>query len=51
MKLGIIRDFMIFIMENKKWWVGTVFMMLLLLAVLIFLSEGSSLAPFIYALF
>ena len=36
---------------RKKWWLGPILMFLLLLSILIVFTEGSALAPFIYALF
>ncbi len=36
---------------RKKWWLGPIMIFLLLLGVLIVFTEGSALAPFIYALF
>ena len=40
-----------FIRIRKKWWLGPIFFFLLALGVLIVFTEGSALAPFIYALF
>ncbi|MBI4847221.1 MAG: hypothetical protein HY808_01400 [Nitrospirae bacterium] len=50
-KLSIIREFWGFLKERKKWWLGPIVVFLLLLGVLIIFTEGSALAPFIYALF
>ena len=50
-KIMIIREFWIFLKERKKWWLIPIVVFLLLLGVLIVLTEGSALAPFIYALF
>lgn len=51
MKLDIVRELLTFLFENKKWWIGTVVVLLLVLGLLIVLTEGSAVAPFIYALF
>ena len=51
MKLEIIRELMDFLVENRKWWLGTIVVLLLLLGTLLVLTEGSALAPFIYAIF
>ena len=40
-----------FMRERKKFWLAPIIIMLLLLGGLIILSEGSAVAPFIYALF
>lgn len=51
MKIEIVRELLQFLVENKKWWLGTVVVLLLMLGLLLVLTEGSALAPFIYALF
>ena len=51
MKIEIVRELLTFLVENRKWWVGTIMVLLLLLATLLVLTEGSALAPFIYAIF
>lgn len=51
MKLEIVRELLTYLLENKKWWLGTVVVLLLVLALLLVLTEGSALAPFIYVLF
>jgi hypothetical protein len=50
-KLMIVREFWDFLKVRKKWWLGPIVVMLLLLGLLIVFTEGSALAPFIYALF
>lgn len=50
-KLGIIKEFMQYLFRRKKWWLAAVMIMLLLLGVLIVLTQGSAIAPFIYTLF
>jgi len=50
-KLGIAREFFHFIKYRKKWWLTPIIVLLMLLGALIVLTEGSALAPFIYALF
>jgi len=50
-KLKIIKEFLGFLMENKKWWLIPIILVLLILSFLILFSEGSALAPFIYTLF
>ena len=39
------------LVEYRAWWLGTIGALLVLLALLLFLTAGTSLAPFIYALF
>tara|TARA_B100000686_G_scaffold308409_1_gene349454 strand:- start:3051 stop:3212 length:162 start_codon:yes stop_codon:yes gene_type:complete len=50
-KLTIISELWAFMRERKKWWLGPIFATLVLLGMLIVLTEGSAVAPFVYALF
>ena len=50
-KSRIIGEFFLFLRENRKWWLWPIVVMLMLLGALIVLTQGSALAPFIYALF
>lgn len=47
-KLGLIWDFL---RVRKKWWLTPIVLFILMLSLLIVLSEGSAVAPFIYAIF
>jgi len=47
---GILREFWLFLRDNKKWWLTPIIIVLLLVAVLIVLG-GTGAAPFIYTLF
>lgn len=51
MKIAIIKELIQFIFENKKWWIGTLLFLLLLLGFVLVLGESSPLAPLIYTLF
>lgn len=48
--LSIVQEFMLFLGENKKWWLIPMVVMVVLLGVLIFLGSTPA-APFIYTLF
>jgi hypothetical protein len=50
-KLGIIAEFWDFLKTRKKWWLGPIVLIMLLMGLLIVLTEGSAVAPFIYTLF
>lgn len=50
-KLSIMGEFWDFLKERKKWWLAPIVVFLVLLGALIVLTEGSAVAPFIYALF
>jgi len=51
MKLDILKELWGFLMARKKWWLLPILVMLVLLGLLIVLTEGSAIAPFIYTLF
>ena len=50
-KLSILRELWDFMKVRKKWWLAPIVIVLLLLGLLIVLTQGSALAPFIYTLF
>lgn len=50
-KLNILKEFWQFLKIRKKIWLAPIVVVLLLLSLLIVLTQGSALAPFIYALF
>lgn len=50
-KIAILGEFWRFMRARKKWWLGPIVFVMLLLSLLIALTEGSVLAPFIYTLF
>ena len=45
------EDFWKFLMENKVWWITPTVIVFVGLIVLVWATEGSSIAPFIYSLF
>lgn len=50
-RLKIVGELWAFMRVRKKWWLGPIIFVLMLLSLLIVLTEGSALAPFIYTLF
>ncbi|MCB9205976.1 MAG: hypothetical protein H6612_00970 [Ignavibacteriales bacterium] len=50
-KLKIILELFEFLKVRKKWWLFPIVFFLILLGALIVLTQGSALAPFIYAIF
>ncbi len=50
-KLAIFAELWAFMREQKKWWLGPIIFILVLLGLVIVLTQGSALAPFIYTLF
>jgi hypothetical protein len=50
-KLGIFSELWAFMKVRKKWWLGPIVVMLVLLGLLVVLTSGTAVAPFIYTLF
>ncbi|MBI1858738.1 MAG: hypothetical protein HYR97_06480 [Candidatus Melainabacteria bacterium] len=50
-KVSTLIEFWDFLKARKKWWLTPIVIFLVLLGALIFFTEGSALAPFIYTLF
>jgi hypothetical protein len=50
-KSGTIKQLFELLMEKKLWWMIPMVSVFLLLGLLIVLTHGSALSPFIYALF
>ena len=50
-KFSIVSEFWDFLKTRKKWWLGPIVLIMLLMGLLIVLTEGSAVAPFIYTLF
>lgn len=49
--MGLISELWAFMKVRKKWWLGPIVVMLVLLGLLIVLTQGTAVAPFIYTLF
>jgi hypothetical protein len=50
-KIRILREFWDFLRIRKKYWLAPIVLVLVMLSLLIVMTQGSALAPFIYALF
>lgn len=50
-RFGIFGEIFLFLKTGKKWWLGPIIIVLVVLGLALFLAQGSALAPFIYALF
>lgn len=50
-KISILSELWKFLRVRKKWWLFPIVIFLILLGGLIVLTQGSALAPFIYAIF
>jgi hypothetical protein len=49
--VSLLGEFWAFMKMQKKWWLAPLILILVLMGMLIILTEGSALAPFIYAIF
>ena len=49
--MSTVGDLWDFLKERKKWWLLPMVIVLMLFGVLIVLTSGSAIAPFIYTLF
>lgn len=50
-KVRIFSEFFEFLMDNKKWWLFPIALILIILGTLMVMTQGSAFAPFIYTLF
>ena len=50
-KMGLVSELWAFMKVRKKWWLGPIVVMLVLLGLLIVLTQGTAVAPIIYTLF
>ena len=48
---SLFLEFWVFLRVRKKWWLAPIIVMLVLLSILIFFTQGSSVAPFVYTIF
>tara|TARA_B100001029_G_scaffold47403_1_gene37562 strand:- start:160 stop:312 length:153 start_codon:yes stop_codon:yes gene_type:complete len=49
--LDFLKEFLYFLKERKKYWLYPIIIVLALFGILIVLSQGSAVAPFIYTIF
>lgn len=49
--LSVIRELWAFMRERKKLWLAPIIVIMLLISGLLFLAQGTALAPFIYSIF
>ena len=47
----LLKEFWEFLVERKKYWLLPIILVLALFGILIVLSQGSAVAPFIYTIF
>ena len=49
--MAFLKEFIKFMLERKKYWLFPVLIFALIFSTLIILTQGTSVAPFIYAIF
>tara|TARA_B100001175_G_scaffold315281_1_gene326492 strand:- start:370 stop:522 length:153 start_codon:yes stop_codon:yes gene_type:complete len=49
--LSLLKEFFQFLIHRKKYWMLPLVIILLLFSVLIFLTQGTAVAPFMYTIF
>jgi hypothetical protein len=50
-RMEILREFSLFIKQERKWWMAPLLILLVLIGFVIVFAESSVLAPFLYPLF
>ena len=50
-KISLLKELWGFLRTRKKWWLMPIIIVLLALAILVFFTGSSPIAPFIYTLF
>ena len=50
-RMSLLGEFWFFMKNEKKWWLGPIIAVLLLVGMLVVFTQGSALAPFIYTIF
>ena len=49
--LDLMKDLWVFMRVRKKFWLSPIILIMVLLGGLLFVAQGSAIAPFIYTLF
>jgi hypothetical protein len=50
-RTSVVSEFWAFLRARKKWWLGPIILLLLLVGALLVVGQSSVLAPFIYTIF
>ncbi|MFQ6607363.1 MAG: DUF5989 family protein [Fidelibacterota bacterium] len=50
-RIGLLKEFWLYLKIRKRWWLIPIVIFLIFLSLLVVLTEGSALAPFIYTIF
>jgi len=49
--MSLLKELWAFMRARKKYWLAPIIIMMVILGALIFIAQGSAVAPFIYTLF
>ena len=49
--MSFLKEFFIFLLVRKKFWLVPIMIALLVVSILVVVTEGTAVAPFIYAIF
>lgn len=49
--MSLLKEFIYFVRERKKWWLVPIVVLMVAVGSLIVFAQGSALAPFIYTIF
>tara|TARA_B100000029_G_C17528546_1_gene942537 strand:- start:428 stop:580 length:153 start_codon:yes stop_codon:yes gene_type:complete len=49
--IDFLKEFFMFLIKRKKFWLFPIFFILLIFGILFVLSQGTAIAPFIYTIF
>ena len=50
-RMALVVELWAFMKARKKWWLGPIILVMLLVGALLVFAQGSALAPFIYTIF
>jgi hypothetical protein len=50
-KQSLLKEFLLFVKEEKKWWLVPLILVLLVVGTLVLFASTSPMAPFLYPLF
>ena len=50
-KMSLMGEMWAFMRVRKKWWLGPIIVVMMLVGALLIFAQGSALAPFIYTIF
>lgn len=51
LKISILKELFCFLWVNKLWWITPIIIIFIILGVIIWLTQSSTVVPYIYALF